>query len=97
MMSEVKHERIWLQGADTEYSWCQDKVNGDDIGYVLLETHEALEQENKDLLNACEMKQEIINANKTLAGDLVKAEQENERLKTALEYYEEALGPKEKD
>jgi len=48
---------------------------------------EALEQENKDLLNACEMKQEIIDSNKTLAGDLVKAEQENERLKTVLEFY----------
>ena len=42
-------ERIWLQVSNefgepsSEISWCEDKINGDDVEYILVEKHAQLE------------------------------------------------------
>jgi len=73
-----------LRGTFSEHHQALEQVNNifmtskRKLINTLTEEKKALEKENKDLLNACEMKQECINANKSLAGD-------NIRLREALE------------
>lgn len=31
-------ERIWLQPSEEEITWCQDKINDDDVEYVRADT-----------------------------------------------------------
>ena len=47
--------------------------------------NERLQVQIKDLHDACEQKQEGLDANKSLAGDLLKVEAENERLRGEVE------------
>lgn len=37
----MKHDRIWLQSEDDchEVTWCQDKINDDDVEYIRLDLH----------------------------------------------------------
>jgi tyrosyl-tRNA synthetase len=50
---------------------------------------ERLREDLRELKQACEEKQEIIDGNKTLAADLLTAMAENERLREALERIEQ--------
>lgn len=56
-MAEITkhHERIWLQTlseATGETTWCEDKINDDDIEYVRVDLFTKLEAENKALREA---------------------------------------------
>ena len=43
------YERIWLQTTDEhgEATWCQNKINDDDVEYVRVDLYAALKRENE--------------------------------------------------
>lgn len=48
-----KHKRIWLQNnPDEDTTWCQDKINDEDIEYTRADLYASLERRNEELVKA---------------------------------------------
>lgn len=50
------HERIWLQTepeSTGEVTWCEDKINDDDIEYIRVDLFTCLKTENEQMRDKC--------------------------------------------
>ena len=84
-MNEVP-ERIWLQSDDDPESdwfaelivtWCQDKINDEDVEYILATKYAEMEAENERLVEALEI---------IAKAKYAEMEAENERLRSAAQF-----------